>query len=116
MRLAYLVCGIVAVCVGVIGIFLPLLPTVPFMLLAAFFFARSNPEWEERILRDPRFGPHIHAWRQRGAISRKGKIAALVGFTGSAIMGLVFLEDHWRFAPTAVALICGSWIASRPNA
>jgi len=116
MRLAYLVCGILSICVGVISIFLPLLPTVPFMLLAAFCFARSNPEWEARILRDPRFGPHIHAWRQRGAISLKGKIAAIVGLTGSGIMGLVFLEGLVAFAPAAVALICGSWIAIRPNA
>jgi uncharacterized protein len=116
MKLVYRSCGIVAVAVGVIGIFLPLLPTVPFMLLAAYFFARSNPAWEQRLLLDPRFGPHIHAWRDRGAISRRGKIAAIIALSGSAIGGLIFLDGNWRLAPLAVALICGSWIATRPIA
>ncbi|WP_294393571.1 YbaN family protein [uncultured Sphingomonas sp.] len=116
MRLFYLAAGFLALALGVIGIFLPLMPTVPFMLLAAFFFARSNPEWEAKLLADPRFGPHIRAWRERGAISRLGKTAGIVGLCGSAIMGLVFLYAPWRYVPLAVALLCGSWIATRPTA
>jgi uncharacterized protein len=115
VRIVYLLLGIVAAAVGVVGIFVPLLPTVPFMLLAAFFFARSNPAWEQRLLDDPRFGPHIRAWREHGAISRKGKIAGVLGLTGSAAMGLFLLHDHWRFVPLAVAIVCGSWIATRPE-
>lgn len=116
MKLAYLLCGGAAFLIGVIGIFLPLLPAVPFMLLAAFFFARSNPAWEQRLLHNPRFGPHILAWRERRAISLKGKIAALVGLTGSALGGLLFLEGDWRYAPFGVALLCGIWIGTRPSA
>lgn len=116
MKLTYLVCGILAVGMGIIGIFLPLLPTIPFMLLAAYCFARSNPEWERRILLDPRFGPHIRAWRERGAISLRGKIAAVAALTGSAIGGLIFLAGYWQFVPAIVAVICGGWILSRPNA
>jgi uncharacterized membrane protein YbaN (DUF454 family) len=92
------------------------MPTVPFMLLAAFFFARSNPRWEQRLLDDPRFGPHIRAWRDRRAIGRPAKTAALIALSFSAIGGLFLLEGHWRLVPLAVALICGSWIATRPSA
>jgi uncharacterized protein len=116
MRILYRVLGGIAVALGIIGIFLPIMPTVPFMLLAAFFFAKSNPEWEARLLADPRFGPHILAWRERGAISGRGKLFAIVGLTGSAIIGLVALHGPWQYAPLAIAVICGSWIATRPTA
>ena len=42
---------------------LPLLPTTPFLLLAAWFFARSHPEWEAKLLAHPRWGPLIRDWR-----------------------------------------------------
>lgn len=114
MRVLYLTLGLTSVALGVIGIFLPILPTVPFMLLAAFFFARSNPVWEQRILEHPRFGPPIRAWRERGAIGRTAKVAALVALGVSAAGGLFLLNEPWRYAPLLIAVICGSWIATRP--
>jgi uncharacterized protein len=98
-----------------LGAFLPLLPTVPFVILAAFCFARSNPAWERRLIEHPRFGPHIKAWRQRGAISRHGKRAALAAFAVSAVVGLVSIAFPWSLIPLAVALIGGSWIHTRPG-
>ena len=115
MRIAFLILGLFATGLGVVGIFLPLLPTVPFMLHAAFFFARSNPEWERRIVEHPRFGPPIRAWRERGAIGRGGKIGSAVALGLSAAAGLVSLESPWRFVPLAVALVCGAWILTRPD-
>src|SRR3546814_11599305 len=50
---------------GAIGAFLPLLPTVPFVILAAFCFARSSPRLEKWLLTHPHFGHHIVAWRDR---------------------------------------------------
>ncbi|MBA2920077.1 DUF454 family protein [Sphingomonas sp. MAH-20] len=113
MRTLYLLLGLVAVALGTIGVFLPILPTVPFLLLAAFCFARSNPAWERRVIEHPRFGPPIQAWRERRAISRRGKTAALVALTASAAAGLLMLDSPWCYVPLAVALMCGSWIATR---
>ena len=115
MRAIHLVLGLVSVAAGIIGIFLPVLPTVPFMLLAAFFFARSNPAWERRILEHPRFGPPIRAWRDRGAIGRRAKVAALLALAGSAAGGLWLIDGVWRFVPLAIAMVSGSWIATRPD-
>ena len=112
----YFICGILALGLGVVGAFLPLLPTVPFMILAAFFFARSSPAFERRILEDPRFGPHIRAWREKGAINRTGKIAALLAFAASALIGVAFMEMPWMLAPVFVALVGGTWIWTRPEA
>jgi hypothetical protein len=113
-RLVFLSLGFASVALGAAGIVLPLLPTVPFMLLAAFCFARSSPRLEAWIVEHPRFGPHITAWRERGAISPAGKRAALTAFAISAVLGLVLLPFPWLLAPVAAALIGGSWIATRP--
>lgn len=114
-RLLYLSLGFLSVALGAAGIVLPLLPTVPFMLLAAFFFARSSPRLEAWIVEHPRFGPHVRAWRERGAISAAGKRAALAAFAFSALLGLVLLPFPWLLAPVAAALAGGSWIATRPE-
>lgn len=114
-RFLYLGLGFVSVALGAVGVVLPLLPTVPFMLLAAFFFARSSPRLEAWIVDHPRFGPHVRAWRERGAIGPAGKRAALVAFAFSAILGLVLLPFPWLLAPLAAALVGGSWIATRPE-
>lgn len=114
-RLLYLCLGFASVALGAAGIVLPLLPTVPFMLLAAFFFARSSPRLEAWIVEHRRFGPHVRAWRERGAISPAGKRAAFIAFAISAILGLVLLPFPWLLAPLAAALAGGSWIATRPE-
>jgi hypothetical protein len=115
-RTLYQMAGMFSLLLGAIGLLLPLLPTVPFVILAAFCFARGNERWERWLVEHPRFGPHIVAWRTRGAISRRGKAAALVAFAFSALSGFLFLELPWSMVPLGVALIGGSWIATRPEA
>ena len=114
-RFVYLCLGFGSVALGAAGIVLPLLPTVPFMLLAAYFFARSSPRLEARIVEHRRFGPHVRAWRERGAISAAGKRAALAAFAISALLGLILLPFPWLIVPLAAALAGGSWIATRPE-
>ena len=116
IRTAYFLLGILSLTLGAVGVILPLLPTVPFVLLAAFCFARSSPRLERWLTEHRTFGPHLLAWRTRRAISRKGKRAALLCFSASAILGLVLLAPPWSFAPLAVALIGGFWIATRAEA
>ena len=74
----YRALGVVSVALGVIGAILPLLPTTPFLILAAYFFARSHPEWEARLLAHPQAGPAIRAWRDHGAIPLIAKRTAAV--------------------------------------
>ena len=111
----YLVAGWASLGLGAIGAFLPLLPTVPFVILAAFCFARSSPRLEARLLNHPHFGHHIVAWREKGAISRKGKIAASVAFAVSIAAALIFAPWPWSMAPVVAAAVTGSWIWTRPE-
>jgi uncharacterized protein len=112
----FLASGWLSLGLGAIGAFLPLLPTVPFVILAAFCFARSSPRLEQWLLTHPVFGAHIVAWRDKGAISRKGKMAALFAFAFSIIMALLFAPWPWMLAPIVAAVVTGSWIWKRPEA
>ena len=115
MTLAWRLLGIVALALGFVGLFLPLLPTVPFVLLAAFAFARSNPAWERWLVEHPRFGPGIRAWREKGSISRAGKAAAVAAFAASGVAGLLMLDAPLRWLPAGIALVGSSWILTRPT-
>ncbi|QPM91468.1 YbaN family protein [Pseudooceanicola algae] len=92
MRLIWLTFGCLSVALGVVGVALPLLPTVPFMLLAAFCFARSSERMHTWLVTHPRFGPAIRDWQENGAISLRAKRLSTVMIAGvymvSLIMGL----------------------------
>ncbi|AIB12082.1 membrane protein [Azospirillum argentinense] len=88
-RRLWLALGYAAVGLGIAGTVLPLLPTTPFLLLAAGAFAKSSPALRDRLYRDPRFGPLLRDWQSEGAIPRKAKAAALIGMSVSwAIVAL----------------------------
>lgn len=69
--------GWLALITGLIGIVLPLLPTTPFLLLAAYCFARSSPRLHSRLLNHRWFGPPIRQWQQTHTVSRESKYKAL---------------------------------------
>lgn len=73
MRIVWLILGLIAVGLAMIGAVLPLVPTVPFLLLATFFFARSSERLHNWLLTHSTFGPPIIDWQESGAISRRVK-------------------------------------------
>jgi uncharacterized membrane protein YbaN (DUF454 family) len=115
MRPVYLAVGVAAFATGVVGIVLPLVPTVPLMLLAAFCFARSNPAWERRLLADPRFGPHIRAWRENGGIPRRAKWFSTALMAVSVAVAVTTLDGWLRWLPAALALPVLTWVWTRPD-
>lgn len=115
-RQLYLVGGWASLALGAIGALLPLLPTVPFIILAAFCFARSSPQLERRLVEHPRFGHHILAWRDKGAISRRGKVAASFAFVVSILLSIVFAPWPWVMVPILAMCVTGTWIWTRPEA
>ena len=116
LRRVYFAAGVASLILGAVGVLLPLLPTVPFIILAAYCFGRSDPRIERWLLDHPQFGPAIRRWRQNGAISRKGKVAATLAFMMSVALAIAFAPFPWVLLPVAAALIAGSWIWSRPEA
>jgi hypothetical protein len=115
-RILFLIAGFASLALGAVGLFLPLLPTVPFVLLAAFCFGKSDPRLERRLLEHARFGPHIKAWRSERAVGRSAKRAAWLAFAASAALGFALLAWPWSLVPLAAAIAGGLWIASLATA
>ncbi len=116
MRYLWAGLGLICVVLGLIGAVLPLVPTVPFMLLAAFFFARSSERMHNWLLSHPHFGPAIVDWQTSGAINRRVKristlsIAAVFGL--SLALGLTPLVLGIQGAVLCLVLI---FIWTRPD-
>lgn len=92
MRYIWAGFGLLALALGAIGVVLPLLPTVPFMLLAAFCFARSSERLHNWLISHPTFGPSIVDWQDHGAIHPRAKrlatLSVVVVFGISLILQL----------------------------
>lgn len=101
---------------GIFGLVLPLLPTTPFMLLAAACFAKSSPRLHDWLLAHRVFGPAIHDWRDYRAISPRAKRMALIAM-GAAFGLSVLLDLGWKVLAVqgAVLAVMGTWIWTRPD-
>ncbi|HEY9237025.1 MULTISPECIES: YbaN family protein [Phenylobacterium] len=117
-RAVYLVLGLALTALGVVGAFLPLLPTTVFLILAAACFAKSSPRLEARILSHARFGPLVRDWRSHGVIPRRAKVLACIGMAIGFL--IFFLSAHpaaWLALLVAAGLgACAAFVVSRPSA
>ncbi|CAM3051561.1 hypothetical protein SAMN04488021_12149 [Paracoccus aminovorans] len=116
MRLLFLGLGWLSLGLGVIGAFLPVLPTVPFLLVAVWAFAQSSPRLSARILRHPTFGPPIRAWRKNGTVGRKAKIWAVAAMACGVGWALWLGLDSRIVAVQALTCAAvGAWLVTRPE-
>ena len=106
-RAAYILAGTLCVTAGVIGVFLPILPTTPFLLLAAFLFARSSDRFLHWLLNNRWLGAYIRNYRAglgMTALSKAFTITALWLSIGSSI---AFLVEAWWLKLLLVAIGSG---------
>ena len=83
-------CGVLCVALGAAGLVLPVLPTTPFMLLAAFCFARASPALHRRLVASRLFGPTIVEWQRHRAIPWRTKITAIALMSATLAVSIVF--------------------------
>lgn len=117
-RSLYLVLGYVLLGLGVVGAFLPILPTTIFIILAAAAFARSSPKLEARLLEHPQFGPPLRRWRERGAIAPAAKAMALGGMlAGFAVFWFTAKPSLPLAAAVGLVIVaCALYVGTRPSA
>ena len=108
--------GICALGLGILGAFLPLLPTTPFVLVAAFAFARSSQRWHDWLINHRVFGPLIEDWRAHGAISRKTKIVAALSMIAVFCLSIAMHASPTVLVVQAIVLSASAiFVLSRPT-
>lgn len=117
VRVALVAAGVVFVGVGIVGAFLPVLPTTPFMLLAAACFARASTRCYNGLLNNRTFGPAIREWRRHRAIPYRTKWTAIALMAATLAASIVFAVEDRRLqvALAAFGVLLAIWLARIPS-
>jgi uncharacterized protein len=115
--MVFLAAGFLALALGIAGIVLPVLPTTPFMLLAAACFARSSPRFHQWLLRHRTFGPIVSEWERHRAIPYRTKIWGIVLMSMTLAASITFfVRPVWLKAALAVfGVAMAVWLYRRPS-
>ena len=115
IRATWLVVGILALALGGLGVVLPLLPTTPFVLLAAFAFANSSERMHRWLMEHNIFGPLIANWQRYGAISLSTKVLSLLSMAAVLVISLLIAVPTYIIVVQALVVgACSLFIISRP--
>lgn len=101
-RIILLITGWLAIALGTLGIILPLLPTTPFILLAAWCFARSSPRFHHWLLHRSWFGNTLRHWQQHRALPPKAKGRAILFTVVTFAVSLWLVKLLWL----RIMLVC----------
>ena len=117
VRLMYLISGLVSLSAGVVGMWIPLIPTTPFLILASFCFARGSPRMHRWLHTRPVIGPALNEWEEFGVIRPRAKLlaTAMIAIGATISLALVRLPILFKllFASLIISLVL--FITSRPQ-
>lgn len=105
VKTLYILFGFISLGFGVLGIFLPLLPTTPFLLLSAYLFARSSQRWYNWLLQHHVFGAFIKSYRHDKSIPLKAKIIAIALLWVTMSISIFFVVNHLAWLQLLLAAI-----------
>lgn len=107
MNIILTVLGLVSLGLGILGIFLPVLPTTPLLLLAAALFLRGNRRLYDWLLNHPKLGPYITNFMKYKAIPLKIKVIAVTALWLTLLYCAIFVAEHWAFRLFFIAIAVG---------
>ena len=107
IRYLYTLLGFISLLLGIIGIFVPLLPTTPFLLLTAALFFRGSPKCYDYLLNHPLLGTYIQNFRLHRAIPLSAKIIAITLIWTTLLYCAFTLTQHWGLRLLHIALATG---------
>ena len=102
VRVLYIIVGSVSLILGIIGIFVPLLPTTPFLLLTAFFYMKGSQRWYHWLMNQPVLGKYISDYHEKKVIPLRAKITSLVLMWASMTYCAICLIHQW---PVKILLV-----------
>jgi uncharacterized membrane protein YbaN (DUF454 family) len=116
-RCLYIIIAIITLALGIVGVFLPILPTTPFLIITLWAASKSSPRLEAWLINHKTFGPPLKAWRTRKAIPRLGKWLACIMMTISWCILLIKQSSPILLVSLgALFLGVGIYIVTRPTA
>ena len=117
MKLLFFTLGWIFFALGLIGVFLPVLPTTPFMLLALFMFTKSSKRFHSWLYHHRVFGPPLQLWHQHRIIPVKAKIMS-VSMMSLSLLYIVFFSPipAWLMIVTGLLMGYGAWfVLTKPS-
>ena len=115
-RLAALILAYFFLALAIVGVFLPGLPTVPFLLLTAWFAARGSDRLHSWLYAHPHLGKLLIDWEQQKAVSRTSKVIAVFMLMASWAVMYHRIDDVWLLAGIAVLfVVIAAYLLSRPE-
>lgn len=117
LRAAYLTAGFGFLGLGLLGLALPVLPTTPFLILAAACFARSSERFYRWMLEHPVLGPPLREWLEHRSIAYRVKLLAIAMMTASLMLSIVlFVPKGWlQVAVALFGVLLAAWLYSIPS-
>ncbi|HZM33537.1 MAG TPA: YbaN family protein [Burkholderiales bacterium] len=117
LRAAWLAAGFVFLAIAVVGVVLPVLPTTPFLLLAAACFARSSQRFYAWLLNHRSFGPLVREWREHRSIPWRTKLTAIGLMSATLAASIVFFvtDPYLRWALGALGVLLAGWLYRVPS-
>ncbi|SDZ10582.1 hypothetical protein SAMN04487939_11624 [Lysobacter sp. yr284] len=116
LRWAWWLLAYASLGLGIVGIVVPGLPTVPFVLLSAYAAARGSQRLHARLLAHRQFGPMIRDWQAHGAVGRRAKRLAVSMMALCAAIMFLTSPKWWMAASgTAIMAVVAVWLWRRPE-
>lgn len=109
--------GWIALGFGIAGIFVPLLPTTPFLLVSAYCFSKTSPRFHHWLISHPKLGPPVRDWQQRGVIRLKNKLLATAVIAATVAVSVWKMNHRPELIGVIAVIIAGVllFIWSRPG-
>ncbi len=104
--------GFISLSLGTVGIFLPVLPTTPFLLLAAGCFSAGSPKMEAMLMKNRYFGSYIENYRYKTGVPRKAKTHAVLFLWGGLVISMILIKT---LVMTGILIIIGIGVTIHIN-